>query len=67
MKKLIVLLMVAAFACSPLIMSDAQAAPHARTASAKHLKRTNHKLKQKVHKLRHKLHMEQQHKHHKAA
>jgi Ni/Co efflux regulator RcnB len=67
MKKLIVLLMLAAFACSPLIMSDAQAAPHARTASAKHLKKSNHKLKQKVHNLRHKLHKTHQHKHHKAA
>jgi len=67
MKKLLVLLMVAAFACSPLIMSDAQAAPRAKTASAKHLKKTNHKLKQKVHKLRHKLHKAHQPKHHKAA
>ena len=67
MKKLLVLLLVAAFACSPLIQSDAQAAPQPKTMAGKHLKKANDRLKHKVKKLRHKLHKARQHRHHKSA
>ena len=70
MKKLLVLLMVGAIALSPLIQTEVQAAPAAKTLPAKHLKKANQKLKQKVKKLHQKLQKVRQHKqvkHHKSA
>lgn len=66
MKKLLALLMVAAFACSPLVQSESQAAPQPKVVSGKHLKKANTRLKHKVSKLRHKL-QKRHHKHHKSA
>lgn len=56
MKKLIVLLLVTAFACSPMTQTQAQAAPAGKALHAKHLKKVNHRLKRQVKHLRHKLH-----------
>lgn len=67
MKKFIMFLLVAAFAFSPLIQSDAKAAPQPKTMAGKHLKKANVRLKHKVKQLRHKLHKARRHGHHKSA
>lgn len=56
MKKLIALLLVAAFALSPMVQSEAQAAPKANHLHAKHLKKENRHLKRENKRLRHRLH-----------
>jgi len=51
MKKLILILTLAAFACSPLITGVAQAAPkHSTSAQGKGHKHHHHKKKHKKHK-----------------
>ena len=50
MKKLILVLTLAAFACSPLMQSEASAASRAKTTAVKHHKKTAGKHGKKHHK-----------------
>ena len=56
MKKLMILLTVAAIAFTSLAGSEAQAAPRAKAPAVRHLKKANQRLKHKVKRLRHRLH-----------
>ena len=50
MKKLILLLTLAAFACSPLMQSEASAASRVKTTAVKHHKKADGKHGKKHHK-----------------